>query len=85
MSDEGDQEQRRGSTGGPLGAGGPRRRCVLTINGGSSSLKFAVFEASGSLERVLTGRVERVGRGESRLVVSDADGSRREDRAVAAW
>ena len=81
---ERDQEQHGGVTGGPPEAGGSRRPCVLTINGGSSSLKFAVFAASESLDRVLTGRVERVGQGESRLVVSAADGGRREDRAVAA-
>jgi acetate kinase len=56
----------------------------LTINGGSSSLKFAVFEAADSIERLLSGRVERIGRGESRLVVSGAGGSRREDCAVEA-
>ena len=60
-------------------AEGKHSHCVLTINGGSSSLKFAVFVAADSIERVLSGRVERVGHGESRLVVSDAGGSRRED------
>ena len=59
---EGDRKQHGGMTGGPR-AGGSRRPCVLTINGGSSSLKFAVFAASEPLDRVLTGRVERVGRG----------------------
>ena len=67
-----------------LPAGGSRRPCILTINGGSSSLKFAVFAAAGPIERVLSGRVERVGRGGSRLIVGDADGGRREDRAVEA-
>ena len=73
-----------GFAGGPLPAEGPHRPCVLTINGGSSSLKFAVFAAADPIERVLSGRVERVGLGGSRLVVSDADGRRREDRAVEA-
>ena len=81
---ERDREQHGGVTGGRPEAGGSQRPCVLTINGGSSSLKFAVFAASESLDRVLTGRVERVGQGQSRLVVSAADGGRREDRAVAA-
>jgi acetate kinase len=84
MSNEGDRKQHRGFTGGPLTSSGSDRRCVLTINGGSSSLKFAVFAADGSLDRVLSGCVERVGHGESRLVVSDAGGSRREECAVAA-
>jgi acetate kinase len=63
---------------------GARRPCVLTINGGSSSLKFAVFAAGGPIERVLSGCVERVGRGESRLVVKCTDGGRCEDRPVEA-
>ena len=36
---------------------------ILTINGGSSSIKFALFEgeASGSLRRILRGEMERIG------------------------
>jgi hypothetical protein len=73
-----------GFASGPVRAEGKHSRCILTINGGSSSLKFAVFVAANSIERLLSGRVERIGRGESRLVVSDAGGSRREDCAVEA-
>ncbi|MGA9708609.1 MAG: acetate/propionate family kinase [Candidatus Sulfotelmatobacter sp.] len=34
---------------------------MLTINGGSSSIKFALFEASDSLRRILDGGIERIG------------------------
>ena len=34
---------------------------ILTINGGSSSIKFALFEARDSLRRILEGGVERIG------------------------
>jgi acetate kinase len=34
---------------------------VLTINGGSSSIKFALFEAGDSLQRILAGSIERIG------------------------
>jgi acetate kinase len=34
---------------------------ILTINGGSSSIKFALFEASDSLRRILEGGIERIG------------------------
>jgi acetate kinase len=34
---------------------------ILTINGGSSSIKFALFEAEGSLQRILEGKIERIG------------------------
>jgi acetate kinase len=34
---------------------------ILTINGGSSSIKFALFEAGGSPRRILEGALERIG------------------------
>ncbi|MFH1299569.1 MAG: hypothetical protein ABIK07_00815 [Planctomycetota bacterium] len=34
---------------------------ILTINGGSSSIKFALFKADGSLQRILEGAIERIG------------------------
>ena len=46
--------------------------CVLTINGGSSSIKFALFETSGSLARVLDGKLEGVGRSEGVFAISGA-------------
>src|SRR5262245_8947296 len=59
------------------------RSCILTINGGSSSLKFALFAMADRPERLRSGRVERIGMSPSRLVVADADG-RQEDTAVEA-
>jgi acetate kinase len=35
--------------------------CVLTINGGSSSIKFALFEASEPLVQTLEGKIDGVG------------------------
>jgi acetate kinase len=80
----GDRTREEGFSDGPPSDLGTRRRCVLTINGGSSSLKFAVFAATDPIGRVLSGGVERIGRGESRLVVSDVESGMREDRAVEA-
>ncbi len=34
---------------------------ILTINGGSSSIKFALFDAGDSLRRILEGGIERIG------------------------
>lgn len=34
---------------------------VLAINGGSSSIKFALFEAGNPLRRILSGSIERIG------------------------
>jgi acetate kinase len=39
----------------------PANPRILTINGGSSSIKFALFEAGDSLRRVLEGGIERIG------------------------
>ncbi len=39
----------------------PAKARILTINGGSSSIKFALFETGNSLRRVLDGRIERIG------------------------
>ncbi|MGD0964677.1 MAG: acetate/propionate family kinase [Candidatus Acidiferrales bacterium] len=39
----------------------PGKPRILTINGGSSSIKFALFEAGDSLRRILEGGIERIG------------------------
>ena len=36
-------------------------RSVLTVNGGSSSIKFALFEPAHGLRRTLTGKIDRIG------------------------
>jgi acetate kinase len=45
--------------------------CILTINGGSSSIKFAFFQVSDPLNRLMEGEIDRVGERASRLVVRD--------------
>jgi acetate kinase len=49
-----------------LKSGNPR---ILTINGGSSSIKFALFEAGDPLRRILEGEIERIGFPEAALRV----------------
>ena len=39
----------------------PANPRILTINGGSSSIKFALFEAGDALRRILDGGIERIG------------------------
>jgi acetate kinase len=39
----------------------PAKPRILTINGGSSSIKFALFEAGESPRRLLAGEIERIG------------------------
>jgi len=67
-----------------LGVGSPERSRILTINGGSSSLKFALFERTDPSARLLSGRVDRIGMENARWVMAGADGGRDEDRPVDA-
>src|SRR3954453_15067921 len=62
----------------------PDLSCILTINGGSSSLKFALFDRADTSIRLMSGRVERIGRPGARLVLSGFDGAKTsaEDRPV---
>ena len=39
----------------------PAHPRILTINGGSSSIKFALFDAGESLQRIIEGEIERIG------------------------
>ena len=51
----------------------PGRASILTINGGSSSIKFALFEATGRLGPILKGSIERIGLPNAGLRVTGAD------------
>lgn len=42
---------------------------ILTINGGSSSIKFSLFGIASSLQRILSGTIERIGLPEATLRV----------------
>jgi acetate kinase len=42
---------------------------VLTINGGSSSIRFAIFEASRAPRRLLQGKLDRIGSADASLTV----------------
>ncbi len=62
----------------------PANPRILTINGGSSSIKFALFEASGSLRRILEGEIERIGLPEATLRVKGLNQADNFLRLVAA-
>ena len=57
---------------------------ILTINGGSSSIKFAVFEAGDSLRRILEGGIERIGLPEATLRVKGSNQTDNFSRLVPA-
>ncbi len=57
---------------------------ILTINGGSSSIKFALFEAGDSLRRNLEGGIERIGLPEATLRVQGLNQADSFSRLVTA-
>ena len=58
--------------------------CILTINGGSSSIKFALFEASASPSRILHGEISRIGLPDAALRVEGSSAADNIRRPVAA-
>ncbi len=58
--------------------------CVLTINGGSSSIRFAVFEAGDTPRRRLDGKIDRIGVSGTNLIVNDPAGTPQAPRRLAA-
>ena len=57
---------------------------ILTINGGSSSIKFALFEGGDSLRRILEGGIERIGLPEASLRVKGLNQADNFSRLVTA-
>jgi acetate kinase len=62
----------------------PANPRILTINGGSSSIKFALFEADDSLRRILEGAIERIGLPEATFRVKGLDQADNFSRSVTA-
>ena len=62
----------------------PANPRILTINGGSSSIKFALFETGDSLRRILGGGIERIGLPEATLRVKGANPADNFSRIVKA-
>ena len=65
----------------PMKTASPR---VLTVNGGSSSIKVALFEAGPSLRRILEGEIERIGTPEATFHVQGVDEADTVARSVTA-
>ena len=62
----------------------PAHPRILTVNGGSSSIKFALFEAGDSLRRILEGSIERIGLPEATLRVKGLNQEDNLSRPLAA-
>ena len=62
----------------------PANPRILTINGGSSSIKFALFEAGNPLRWILKGEIERIGLPEATLRVKGLNPADNFSRPVTA-
>jgi acetate kinase len=55
---------------------------LLTINGGSSSIRFALYEDAEPLRRLLDGKVDRVGLSGTNLTFKDSTGQSQDSRTI---
>jgi acetate kinase len=58
--------------------------CVLAINGGSSSIKFALYQVGDALEQRLYGKVDRIGLSGTHLTFHELDGKPQASRSLSA-
>jgi acetate kinase len=56
---------------------------ILTINGGSSSIKFALYRVGEPMERTLHGKIDRIGLGGTNLTFHDPSGKQPDNRSLA--
>jgi acetate kinase len=61
-----------------------RKRILLAVNGGSSSIRFAFYEAGLPMRRVLDGKVDRIGLSGAHLSFNDRSKGRVGRRRIAA-
>src|SRR5438876_7187922 len=57
---------------------------ILTINGGSSSIRFAVYEAGETPRQRINGKIDRIGLRGTNLIVNDPGGKQHAPRRLAA-
>jgi acetate kinase len=62
----------------------PTHANILTINGGSSSIKFALYQTSEPLEQKLHGKVDRIGLSGTKLTFSDSTGNQKDSLILEA-
>ncbi|MGD0059606.1 MAG: acetate/propionate family kinase [Verrucomicrobiia bacterium] len=57
---------------------------VLTINGGSSSIKFVLYQTGQPLEQKLSGKIDRIGLSGTNLTFKDPTANRQDTFTIAA-
>ncbi len=62
----------------------PGKADMIMINGGSSSIKFALYRADGPLKRVMDGKVDRIGMPGTMLFFHDLTQNQQDGRLIEA-
>jgi len=62
----------------------PSQKCILTLNGGSSSIKFALYQVGDPLKRWLDGKVDRIGLPGTNLTFNDLTQNQHDSRGIKA-
>ena len=60
----------------------PSGACILTVNGGSSSIKFALYQMGAQPQKGLHGKIERIGLLGTHFVIDDPSGKPQDDRSI---
>jgi len=60
----------------------PSGACILTVNGGSSSIKFALYQMGAQPQKGLHGKIERIGLLGTHFVINDPTRKRQDDRSI---
>lgn len=61
-----------------------RVQYILTLNGGSSSIKYALFESDGNLKRIFSGKVDHIGSPNTGMEITDQVTGKTEHQAIPA-
>src|SRR5450631_1220693 len=62
----------------------PANSLILAINGGSSSIKFALYRVEETLQRRFYGKVDRIGMSGTNLTFHDPDGKPQDNLSIVA-
>ena len=60
----------------------PSGACILTVNGGSSSIKFALYQMGAQPQKGLHGKIDRIGLLGTHFVFADPARKRQDDRGI---
>ena len=62
----------------------PENSIILTINGGSSSIKFSIYKSGKPLERLLYGEIEKIGTKDSKFNFTTAQSPQKNSTDITA-